>query len=58
MGFTCAHGSYNRVSVFYLLKESLFSMSCGMFILHITFQRLCAASWCVHSEAQQSLVPA
>lgn len=29
-----------------------------MFILQITFQRLSAASWRVHSVAQQGLVPA
>lgn len=41
----------------YLLKECLFSMSCGMLILHVTFQWLGGAPWCVHSEAQQGLVP-
>lgn len=44
-------------SIHHLLKEGFFSMSCGMFILHITFQRLCIASCCIHSETQQGFVP-
>lgn len=46
-----------HVTICYLLKEGLFSVSCGMFILHITLQRLCTASWCINPETQQGLVP-
>lgn len=29
----------------------------GMFIFHVTLEWLGAASWCIHSETQQGLVP-
>lgn len=41
----------------YLLKEGLLCMCCGMFIFHVTLEWLGAASWRIHSEAQQGLVP-
>lgn len=41
----------------YLFKEGHLSVSGGMFVLHVTFQRLCAASCCIHSETQEGFVP-